>query len=141
MKLTDLQKEFDKLQMEIKAVLSQVDYEMDNVQYNRNDLDETFVQGEFYSIINQLKQIDSKLTYLKQDIKEEARLIQNANGRFEFPSGYEFTSGSHCEILYTSTSSGDKYWLYTTIEHNGEHYYATSLGKYARIDFYLARIR
>lgn len=87
-----------------------------------------------------MQDIANRLSYLKKGIKENGRLMQNAIGRYELSSGYEFTSGSQCEILVASTF-GYNYWLYTTIEHNGEFYYATSLGKDVRIDGYLARIR
>lgn len=89
MKLNELQKEFDKLQIQIKAVLSKVDNEMDNVLYNRADLDESYVFSEYYTMIDKLQQIDSKITYLKKDIKEQGVASEKC----------EFTTLRICMIL------------------------------------------
>lgn len=106
--------------------------------YNRNNPDEAFIRSQYYDIADKLSDIEHHLSYLNKPVSEEGVLHHNNDGRYELPSGEYFTSGSGCEILVEDEES---YWVYTSIEHNEEDYYAKALGRDVSIGGMVARIR
>lgn len=141
MSVEEALKEFQKLNRQITQLLNLLGYECDNVVYDREDLDEEFLRSQIYYLSNKLGDIKNRVEYLSKPIKEQGFISKNSLGRYELPSGYYFTSGSICEILWNDDRNDEQYWLYTTIEHNGTDYYATALGKQVSIDGMMVRIR
>ena len=124
---------------QIQRILYKTGYEFDNVLYNHNNLDEAFMRSQYSGIADKLSDIERLISHLNKPVSEEGVLRHNNAGRYELPSGEYFTSGSGCEILVEE--DGESYWVYTSIEHNGEDYYATALGRDVSIGGMVARIR
>ncbi|RKJ32366.1 hypothetical protein D7X33_39645, partial [Butyricicoccus sp. 1XD8-22] len=100
--------------------------------------DETFLRSQYYFLADKLDDIKRRLDYLSKPIIDQGYLRKNNRGRFELPSGREFTSGSTCEILYTDED--EQYWIVTTIQHRYD-YYAAALGVEKSIDGMMVRVR
>lgn len=137
--LQEVKKDFERLNDQIQRILYKTGYDFDNVLYNRNNPDEAFMRSQYYDIADKLNDIEQQLSYLNKPVSEEGVLRHNNAGRYELPSGEYFTSGSGCEILVEEDE--ESYWVYTSIEHNGEDYYATALGRDVSISGMVARIR
>lgn len=137
--LQEVEKDLNRLNEQIQRFLYKTGYEFDNVLYNRNDLDETFIRSQYYTIADKLNDIGCLLSYLNKPINSEGTLRLNNDGRYELPNGEYINSGSICEIL--TYDDGEPYWVHTRIEHNGEDYYAKELGRDVSIDGMKARIR
>lgn len=62
--------------------------------------------------------------YYEKPVAGEGWLMKKQNGRYDLV-GYELTSGCVIEVL--NEEDEPPAWVRTTIEHNGEDYYAVSL--------------
>ncbi|MFD2658517.1 DUF5348 domain-containing protein [Gracilibacillus thailandensis] len=135
--------ELDNLNHEIKRYFNKVDIELDceNISFDSNNPDDYFMRNEIRSISDKLDDIHRKLNYLSKPISDQGYIRRNSSGRYELPSGDYFTSGSACEILYTDDIDNEQYWIYTRIEHNGEDYFATALGRDISINGMMVRVR
>lgn len=138
--LEDTKKEFNKVKNSIKDLLYVIGDDCENLVIDREDLDQDFMRSQYSSLSDKLDDIYRRLHYLSKPVTEQGFIRHNSAKRYELPSGTYFTSGSSCEVLYTNRD-GEQYWVYTSIEHNGEDYYATSLGKDFSIDGILVRVR
>lgn len=128
-----------RLNSELKHIINEFGNELDNVQ-RTDDLDDTFIRDELYQIQDKLDDVSRKIEYMSKPITEQGYIRHNSDGRYELPSGRYFTSGSSCEIL-TEDYNDEQYWVYTNIEHNGEDYYATALGRDKSINGRMVRVR
>lgn len=137
--IQEAKRKFGKLNYEIESVLRNIGSYCDNVDYNHDDLDESFLKSQFSSVIDDLENVNRKLNYLSKKVVDQGFLKHNEAKRYQLPNGYYLTSGDECEILVTDDD--EQYWIYTTIEHNDEDYYATALGKNVSIKGMMARIR
>jgi hypothetical protein len=137
--ISEVKGEFEKLNNQIKQLMQKLGYDGENIVYDRNDIDEEFFRSQYIILLHKLEEVQRRIQYLSKPIVEQGFIQHNSSGRYELPSGRYFTSGSVCEIL--QESDGEQYWLYTTIEHNGEDYYATALGRNVSINGKLVRVR
>lgn len=133
--------ELEKLSVEIERFSGLLGYEGENVQYDPDNLNDRFLIRQFTQINEELSKVNRKIKYLLKPVKEQGFLKRNSSGKYELPSGVYLTSGSICEILYDDVKNDLQYWLFTTIEHNGEDYYATALGKDTSLNGKLIRVR
>ncbi|UAL49830.1 DUF5348 domain-containing protein (plasmid) [Sutcliffiella horikoshii] len=134
-------KEFNILQGGIQKLLYKLGDDAENIESDSNDLDSEFLQSEYRSMFDKLEDVYYRLEYLKKPVIDEGLLTKNIRDRYELPSGLEFSSGYPCEILYFNPSYNEEYWVYTSIEHNGEDYYATALGRELSINGLRVRVR
>lgn len=139
--LEEAKREFDKLNGSIRDLLYKMGDDAENIQSDRDDLDQEFYRSEYRSIFSKLEDIYSDIKYLSNPVTEQGYISHNSSGRYELPSGTYFTSGSSCEILYNDTRHNEQYWVATAIEHNGEDYYAVALGRDTSINGMMVRIR
>lgn len=139
--LNDTKSMYNNLNGEIKQLINILGYECENIQFDRNNLDEMFYKDQYHRLAEKLEEIENRLSYLQKPVLEEGYIRQNESGRYELPSGTYLTSGNVCEILVNDIKLNEKHWQYTTIEHNGKDYYAVSLGKDININGMLIRIR
>lgn len=137
--LDEATNEFQKIRTSIKNLLYKLGYECENIRYNHDDLDEAFMKNQYYQLADKLDDIERRLDYLSKPVRDQGYIRQNNAGRYELPSGDYLTSGSVCEILINEES--EQYWVLTSIEHNGDDYYSTTLGKDVSIDGMMVRIR
>lgn len=133
--------EFNKLNYEIKRVLNKLGDDCDNVHYEPDNLDEDFLRNQMRLYADKLDDVKRGITYLSKPVVDQGYIKHNSAGRYELPSGEYFTSGSVCEILYNDERYNEQYWVYTSIEHNGNDYYATALGRDTSINGMMVRIR
>lgn len=138
--LKECENELNKLNQQIKNVISKLGNDGENIRIDRDNLDQEFFYNQYRLILDKLIDISEKIKYLSSPIKEQGILRKNKDGRYALPSGEYFTSGSTIEILYTDEDN-EQYWLLTRIEHNGEDYYATALGRDISINGMMARTR
>lgn len=132
-------KKLVKLNNDISSFLNSVGDYCDNVEYDSNNLDEKFLRDQLYTISDKLDDVQRKIDYLSRPVREQGFLSHNSDRRYELPNGYYFTSGSSCEILYLNEEEQE--WVFTSIEHNGDDYYATALGRDKSINGLMARVR
>jgi hypothetical protein len=126
MELNEALSELQSLKRTIEQTVNKFGYECEDIYYDSENLDEDFTRTQIKQIAERLDDINRQIGYLSKPIITEGELTKNSEGRYELPNGYYFTSGSVCEVLYHSSFGGLR-WVYTTIEHNGEDYYFTSL--------------
>lgn len=117
------------------------DYEAENVQYNHQDANDCFLHDQLKGIIEKLNDVQHDIAYLQRPICAQGIITHNDDGRYELPTGDYFTSGSTCEILTYDDLQERNEWVFTSIEHNGNDYYATALGKDISIDGMMLRVR
>ncbi|MDF2855502.1 MAG: hypothetical protein K0Q87_1353 [Neobacillus sp.] len=129
-----------KLNVQIEDILDSCEYDGENIR-SSDDIDELYFKQMYAGIINRLQDLQRDIEYLSKPVLEQGFIRHNSAGRYELPSGRYFTSGSNCEILHDFYGDGDQNWIYTTIEHNGKDYYATSIGRDYNIDGCMVRIR
>ena len=139
--LDDCKAEFNKVKREIERLLKRFGDDADNLVINREDLDEVFMRDQYQELSYKLNDVLDRLNYLSKPVVEQGHVQRNEQGRYELPSGTYLMSGSTCEILYYSRDTEEDSWIYTTIEHNGDDYYATSLGKSHPLQGMMVRIR
>jgi len=139
--LQDAHNEFSKMKSAIRNALYVLGDDCDNLRTDREDLDQEFFRTQYRSLVDKADDIYRRLEYLSKPIKEQGYIKHNSGKRYELPSGTYFTSGDTCEILYNDPRYDEQYWVYTSIEHNGEDYYATSLGKDVSIKGMMVRVR
>ncbi|MGP4074165.1 DUF5348 domain-containing protein [Piscibacillus sp. B03] len=132
---------FKQLQWYIQNLIRQVGDELEHIDYDPNNIDETFMVDEFERIITDLEVAENKIDYIQRPIIDKGLITKNELGRYELPSGNYLTSGSICEILAYDDYFDCQMWLKTRIEHNGEDYYATALGSDKLINGMMVRIR
>lgn len=132
---------FDKMQNQIFDLLYKLGDECDNIRIEKENLDQEFIKSQYRILVEKLDDVYRTLTYLSKPVTEQGFIKHNSEGRYALPSGDYFTSGSTCEILYNDERCHEQYWIYTSIEHNGEDYYATALGKKISIDGMMVRVR
>ncbi|WP_372868144.1 DUF5348 domain-containing protein [Planomicrobium okeanokoites] len=141
--LVDTQKEFEKLKRQLHDLLYRLGDDGGNIASSR-DLDERFLIGQYRGLAENLDDIHRKLEYLSKDVISEGPIFHNSAGRYEMLNGDYFTSGSRIELLVEDDDEDEDertYWVLTTIEHNGDDYYAVALGREASINGMTARLR
>ena len=139
--LEDTQKEFGKLKRQLHDLLYRLGDDGENIASSR-DLDERFLIGQYRGLAEKLDDIHRKLEYLSKDVISEGPIFHNSAGRYEMLNGDYFTSGSRIELLVKDEDEDDRaYWIQTTIEHNGDDYYAVALGRETPINGMTARLR
>lgn len=139
--LEETKKEFGKIQRALERLLYIMGDDGENIEYEKEDLDQEFLRTQFCSLTDQLDDIYRRLNYLSKEVIEQGYIRHNESKRYELPSGTYFTSGSTCEILFNNEKYGEQYWVYTSIEHNGNDYYAKALGKDVSINGMMVRVR
>ena len=137
--MADTQKEFGKLKGQLHDLLYRLGDDGGNIATSR-ELDERFLIGQYRGLTEQLDDIHRKLEYLSKDVISEGPIFHNSAGRYELLNGDYFTSGSTIEILVKDEDERT-YWILTTIEHNGDDYYAVALGQETSINGMTARVR
>ena len=139
--LVDTQKEFEKLKRQLHDLLYRLGDDGGNIASSR-DLDERFLIGQYRGLAENLDDIHRKLDYLSKDVISEGPIFHNSAGRYEMLNGDYFTSGSAIELLVKDEDEDEgTYWIQTTIEHNGDDYYAVALGRETSINGMTARLR
>lgn len=139
--LEDTQKEFEKLKRQLHDLLYRLGDDGENIASSR-DLEERFLIGQYRGLAEKLDDIHRKLEYLSKDVISEGPIFHNSAGRYEMLNGDYFTSGSTIELLVKDEDEDDRvYWIQTTIEHNGDDYYAVALGRETPINGMTARLR
>ena len=131
----DLMGDVNKLNLEIKHLLTCAGYELDSpldISHNPDDAEELFLMDELKNILAMLDDVSYSLAYINSPIKAEGVLHQNNSGRYEF-NGIELTSGHGLEYLatddhhYKHDEHGEcinvPYWRSSTIEYSGNNYY------------------
>lgn len=139
--LDEAANEFHKVKRSIENLLYKLGDEGDNLRTERDDLDQEYLRSEYVSLLEKLDDVYRRLNYLSKPVTEQGYIKHNELKRYELPSGAYLTSGSTCEILYNDSKYNEQYWIYTSIEHNGDDYYATALGKDISIKGMMIRIR
>ena len=139
--LEDTQKEFGKLKRQLHDLLYRLGDDGENIASSR-DLDERFLIGQYRGLTEKLDDIHRKLEYLSKEVISEGPIFHNSAGRYEMLNGDYFTSGSNIELLVKDEDEDEgTYWIQTTIEHNGDDYYAVALGRETSINGMTARLR
>src|SRR5690606_27473983 len=137
----DTQKEFGKLKRHLHDLLYRLGDDGENIASSR-DLEERFLIGQYRGLTEKLDDIHRKLEYLSKDVISEGPIFHNSAGRYEILNGDYFTSGSNIELLVKDEDEDERaYWIRTTIEHNGDDYYAVALGRETSINGMTARLR
>jgi hypothetical protein len=139
--IEEASKEFQKLKNQIKDLMNKLGDECDNIEFIEGDLDQEFMKGQYRFLLYKLEEVYRRLKYLSYPVTEQGFIKHNHQKRYALPSGTYLTSGSVCEILVNDEEYGEQYWVYTTIEHNGEDYYATALGRDVSINGMMVRVR
>lgn len=141
--LEEATKAFQKVNDQIQDLLYRLGDECDNLRSKPEDLDYEFIRQEYRSLSDKLDDIYRRIEYLSKPIVVQGYIRHNESKRYELPDGTYFTSGSSCEILVDDMEFGEpiQYWVKTTIEHNGEDYYATALGRDVNINGLMVRVR
>ena len=141
--LEDTQKEFGKLKRQLYDLLYRLGDDGENIATSR-DLDERFLSQQYRGLTEKLDDIHRKLEYLSKDVISEGPIFHNSAGRYEMLNEEYFTSGSSIELLVMDEDEDEDeraYWILTTIEHNGDDYYAVALGRETSINGMTARLR
>lgn len=139
--LEDTEKEFGKLKRQLHDLLYRLGDDGENIAASR-DVDERFLIRQYRMLAEQLDAIHRKLEYLSKDVISEGPIFHNSAGRYEMLNGEYFTSGSRIELLVKDDDEDERtYWVLTTIEHNGDDYYAVALGRETSINGMTARLR
>lgn len=81
--------------------------------------DEHMEYDQLIATGNLIADVVERLEYLCRPVSETGVLRKNETGRYEIKGG-EFTSGSRLEALI---HDGEKAWVLSRIEHNGDDYY------------------
>ena len=132
-------REIQKLNKELESILKSVGDYCENVEYNSADPEESFLHNQLIFMTGHLEEVQHRLDYLNKPIAAQGFLKHNDLKRYTLPTGDYLTSSSVCELLVTD-GYGQR-WVFTDIEHNGDDYYATALGKDVSINGMMARIR
>lgn len=136
--LADTQKEFSKLKAQLHDLLYRLGEEGENIASSQ-DLDEEFLSRQYRRMTEQLDDMHRKLEYLSKEVISEGLIFHNSAGRYELLNGEYFTSGSTIELLVNEDE--ESYWILTSIEQNGDDYYAVALGRETSINGMTARLR
>lgn len=141
--LEDTQKEFGKLKRQLHDLLYRLGDDGENITSSRN-VDERFLIRQYRMLTEKLDDIHRKLEYLSKEVISEGPIFHNSAGRYEMLNGDYFSSGSRIELLVKDDDENEDertYWVLTTIEHNGDDYYAVALGRETSINGMTARLR
>lgn len=143
--LEDTQSEFGKLKKQLRDLLYRLGDDGENIVSSQS-LDERFLFQQYRGLTEKLDDIYRKLEYLSKDVISEGPIFHNSAGRYEMLNGEYFTSGSTIELLVKDEDEDEDedegtYWILTTIEHNGDDYYAKALGRDTSINGMTARLR
>ncbi len=120
------------LKSKIDSVLRYSTYDkcddLGDLEINYKDSEQLFLLEELQAIMRSLGEVRGRLTYLALPIREVSRLHRNESGRYETESGHYYTSGSPIEALVDDGYRNVPYWVWTTLEHNGEDYFLVGYG-------------
>lgn len=139
--LEEATKAFQKVNDQIQDLIYKLGDECDNLRSKPEDLDHEFMRDQYRSLADKLDDIYRRIEYLSKPIVAQGYIRHNESKRYELPDGTYFTSGSSCEILFNDKEYGEQYWVKTTIEHNGDDYYSTALGRDVNINEMMVRVR
>lgn len=90
--------------------------------FNENDPEDMYLRSSFNRIEDKLSDVRRMLGGIGAEVVAQGRLRHNIAKRYEIEgTGHYFTSGSSIEVLYEGE------WIPSSVEHNGEDYYLTSL--------------
>lgn len=139
--LDSVNNELNEFKRHIDHLLYKLGDDCDNLSYDSENIDDSFIADQIRRIEDGINDVKRDIDYLSRPVIERGILMHNSSGRYELPSGIYFTTGSTVEIMYRHPRNNEREWIKTTILHNGEDYYAESLGKDVSIDGMVARIR
>lgn len=124
--------------------LSPLGSEGDNISYNENSMDEDLIQSELKSVMQNLEELQFRVSYLGRPISEHGTLRKNGNDRYQIgEDGTELNSGYVCEVLYRSNAYDNPSWIITPVEYDritGDYHFA-KIGKGFTLDGAYIRIR
>lgn len=133
--LTDLTRELQELNIQIKKLLSISKYaeydDLSEIDYDLMDSNEGFLVDEYASILMDLTDVKSRLDYLNRRVLFTDQLVLNEADRYETSNGrMYYTSGSPIEFQYIDEAMNEEgefidipTWRTSTVEHNGTDYY------------------
>ena len=97
--------------------------ELSNVDFNREDANDLFLNDQLTTIMVELDDIKRKIDYLNLPIKYESTLSQNTNNQYQTTRGDEYHCGSTIEYLYIDSLGDPAQWRLSRVEHkNGDYY-------------------
>jgi hypothetical protein len=103
--------------------------------FDENDPEDMYLRNSFYMIEDKLSDVRLILVGIGAEVVAQGRLYHNESKRYEIEgTDHYFTSGSSIEVLY------DGAWRKSTVEHNGNDYYLTSL-KSVSMNGLMARVK
>ena len=128
----------------VMSKLSSLGSQGDNISYNENSMDEDLIQSELKSVMQNLEELQFRISYLGQPIIEHGTLRKNGNDRYQIGNdGTELNSGYVCEVLYRSDVYDNPSWIITPVEYdriNGDYYFS-EVGKSFTLEGAYVRIR
>ena len=132
------------LYSKIDSILKSSTYDdcddLSGLEINYRDGEQLFLLEELQAIMRSLGEVSGRLTYLALPVREVSRLHRNESGRYETESGHYYTSGSPIEALVEDGYRDVPYWVWTTLEHNGEDYFLVGYGS-VELDGLTVRVR
>ena len=128
--MTDINKIFEetlKLNRGIESILRTSGFDR-NEDFSGLDIDfedgeQLFLTEELREIMDKFLDVSHRLKYLSRPVRETCRLHKNRSGRYETPNGHYYTSGQGIEALVTDGYPEVAYWVWTSVEHDGNDYY------------------
>lgn len=140
--LEECQTEISKAKAAIDRLVQKLGEDgIEGIKIDEENADQAFLRREYVEVVYNLIDVADRIEYLSKSIIEQGSVFLNEQGRYEFPSGTYLTSGCLCEVLYDDSFYLEERWVVTSIEHNGEDYFATSLGREIPIGQLQFRIR
>ena len=128
--INDLKAKLDKLNQELKYIIRDSEYsdydDLSGLECDTSDPEQVFLREELKSIMYELDNASSNISYLNQPIAHEGELYKLDNGRYAC-DGCELSSGYGLEVLVYDETEERYSWVATRIEHNGEDYYLVRL--------------
>lgn len=130
--------------LDIKKIISmtkQSDYsEIDeNIGYDEDDPEERLLENEIYKLLESLDAVKDRIDYLNLPILASGKLTKNKQGRYVLDA-HEFHCGDRIEFLYYDDINEKNEWSISTIEHDGNDYYAVGYKKFSLLGV-TARLR
>lgn len=127
MKINELHERLQRLNSEIKTILGISMYrengDLSGLSVNRANAEEALLNDELCKVMDNLSDVQNRLSYLSLPVKETSELHMNESGRYETAHGQSYACGSGIEALISDESNNASRWVRTRVEHDGEGYY------------------